>query len=155
MFSFILMPPLSYKYASPNSVGYSSSHCISSSLSGSGMGSIFKFFQNSSWLWQKTKTELSKFFHSRFLIYMGTFAISVAASPNFSVKTSQRHGEAKKFMIKLKGLWLTWNYIKSWKESKLAARNEVYQMGKRWVSKNGGGVQWMAVDQFFTNIFLI
>lgn len=93
LFHFIPTPPMPRKYSS--FVGNSPSPWISHSFSGWGQDSIYKFFQNSSWLWQKnTKTELLKGFYRGFLIHMGNL-LFLMQPLNFSLKTSWRHGEAK------------------------------------------------------------
>lgn len=118
VFHFILTPPMPWKYS--GFVDNSPSPWISYSFSGPEQGSIYKSFQNSSWLWQNnTKTELLKIFHRGFLIYIGNLLFLMQPLPIFLLKISWRQGEEnKKVMIKLKRLELM--KCQSWEEVKLS-----------------------------------
>lgn len=132
MARFLLVLPMPYKYWRSSSVGDSLSLWISHSFCGPEQGSIFKSFQRSSWLWpNNTKTELLEFLHGGCLIHIGNLLFLMQPLLFFfffSPHEKPHEGKAgprKKLVTKSKGLGLTWDKIRSWKEPKLTRGRRV------------------------------
>ena len=150
MSRFLLALPMPCKYRRSSSVGDSLSPWISHSFHGPEQGSIFKSFLRSCWLWpKKTKTELLEFFHGGCLIHIGNLLFLMQPLPFFFFFHEKPHegkgGPRKKFVTKSKGLGLTCDKIRSWKELKLTRgrwRERVCKRHRERARKRGS-VRWV------------
>lgn len=99
MSHFFLPPPRPGKYASSSCVGISPSPWSSHSLSKARPGSSSKSCQHSSWLWQNTKTEPLKFYHSGFLVHIGNLLFLMQTLSIFHEKPDVGMGRHKKELM--------------------------------------------------------